>query len=638
MPHSDDAAAQLDSASIRPAPSSRHGGLLWAAAVVVSCAAFAIGVYGARTGQISLRALFAELLLVAIGCWMTLHARRVRRQMDEARLVAAERQRSGEGSRRLSRGSFSDQHQDDSEEYEGYDPVWAGVEHDRMLHRVFLVLCAAAVGVFALNMLWKGSGAAAAAGAATATALGVLCLAVSCIWLVFAKSFASLSDEELPEAGALAVAFRESQWASILVAVAIFGSQFWPPVELWGARALLLWTSLAAIEQIGRVVSRWIQGDPADSVYVSPLRLAVRDAIFVRGNPLASVFDTLESKWGLSFRSSWAIRFVRGAAVPVLALAVFLLWSLSSLSMVGLDEMGIRQSFGRMHGEPLGPGLQWKLPWPFGRVLRFPVKQVTCRPVGFAVGATQPVAYLWTKAHSKEEFALVLGNGTEAVAVNAMIYYKIREDRDGFLDYTLRFQNPDAAIESFAYRVLMEQTRTATLKDVLSANRAEFAGHLRESLRQYARENRLGIDVVEVALLNLHPPIEAAADYLAVISAKIDAERFQIEANAEKLVRLQSSEKDSSSAVATAKVEAARRVGLAAEESGQFVALGEAFSVAPDSFKMRSWFETFEDILGSKPLVLIDKTFAAGPGEILLDLRSSARGLEAIPRDARGTK
>ncbi|MBM4092110.1 MAG: hypothetical protein FJ276_22170, partial [Planctomycetes bacterium] len=539
---------------------------------------------------------------------------------------------------RLSRGIFSDRDQDESDEYDGYDPVLGGVEHERVLHRLFFLVPVILVAIFAINLLWKSTGAPVVTGVGTATTLGVLCLAVSCVWLVFAKSFTSVPVEELPESGALAVALREAQWASALVAIAIFGSQFWPPAAPWAARILLLWTILAAFEQMARVVVRWMRGESADGDFVSPLRLAIREAVFVRGNPLASVFDTMESRWGVSFRSSWAIRFVRGAAIPVLAMAAFLLWSLSSLSMVGLHEMGIRQSFGRMHGEPLGPGLQWKLPWPLGRVVRFPVKQVTVRPVGFTMAATPPIAYLWTKAHAGEEFALVLGPGTEAVAVNALVYYKIREDPDGFLDFAVRFQNPDMAIETYAYRVLMEQTRNTTLGEVLSANRAEFAQRLRDSLRRYADENRLGIDVVEVALVSLHPPIEAAPDYLAVISAQIDAVRYQVDANAEKLVKLQSAEKEGSSAVATARVDAARRVGLAAEESGKFIAIGEAFSIAPESFKRRSWFEVFEEILGSKPLVLIDKTFASGPGEILLDMRSGPQGPEAIPRDARGTK
>ena len=43
-------------------------------------------------------------------------------------------------------------------------------------------------------------------------------------------------------------------------------------------------------------------------------------------------------------------------------------------------------------------------------------------------------------------------------------------------------------------------------------------------------ENRLGVEIIDVALINLHPPIAVAGAYLDVISAEIDAVRYQAEA------------------------------------------------------------------------------------------------------------
>ncbi len=598
-----------------------HRGLLWTATAITTAAATVVGTYGLKNNLPALKALAVECFTGAAACWLTLHAIRLRRQLAQMHELLADRTSSGVASRSFfssDRPDVDDIHDEDDEEYR--DHALIAIEQDQRLHLILLFLSTITVATVAALLFRQGIGTLAPLSPGAATTLGVLCLVLSCLCLVLARPFATMANDELPEAGALAVIFREMQWASGLIATAVFISQFWTPAGSWCGRLLLLWVFLLALEQLVWIVQSWRRKDK-HAGFISPLRLGIREALFVRGNPVTGIFDTIETQWGISFRSSWAIRFVRRAALPVVCLAGFLLWGMSSLSLVGLHEMGIRESFGRMNGEPLGPGLQWKLPWPFGRVLRYPVKQVTTKPVGFNVGAKQPIAYLWTKAHSKEEFALVLGNGNEAVAVNAMVYYKIREDREGFLDYALGFQNPDVALEAYAYRVLMEQTRNSTLREVLSAKRDAFAEHLRDSLREYADENRLGIDVVEVALLNLHPPIEAAADYLAVISAKIDANRNQVEANADKLVKLQTSEKERGAAVAQAKIDAERRVGLAAEESATFAAIGGAFSVAPESFKLRSWFETFEDILGSKPLMLIDKTFTTGSGEILLDLR-----------------
>jgi regulator of protease activity HflC (stomatin/prohibitin superfamily) len=393
----------------------------------------------------------------------------------------------------------------------------------------------------------------------------------------------------------------------------------------------LIWIVSTCGEQLFRLLFAWLRPTPEGSLSIPAVRLAVREALLVTGNPISSLFQTVEERFGVSFRSSWAISFVRRATIPVLLLVVLLLWGLSSLCVVRIDNLGVRETFGRVTAAPLDPGLHWKLPWPFGRVRQFPVKRVSTQTIGFVSGERRQPAYLWSKQHAEKEFALVLGAGSEVVAVDSMLYYKTREDRDRFLEYVYRWQNPEEALEAYAYRSLMEQTRSATLDDVLSANRAEFGDRLEESVRGYATENHLGIDVVEVALMGLHPPVEAASDYLDVISARIDAERLQIEAEGEALAEVQHAQRESASAVRAARVESAKRMAQSQEESAEFLAIGAAYSVAPNAFKLRIWFEILEEILQEKPFALVDKAFSGGPGGLLIDQRSDADLRDPVP-------
>jgi regulator of protease activity HflC (stomatin/prohibitin superfamily) len=309
---------------------------------------------------------------------------------------------------------------------------------------------------------------------------------------------------------------------------------------------------------------------------------------------------------------------------------------LSSLAVVRIDELGVRERFGRLDTAPLPPGLHTKLPWPFGRVLRYPVKHVVVKPIGFISNPGRQTSYLWSKKHAQEEFALVLGDGSELVAIGCLVYYKIHEDRERFLDYVYGGQNPDEALEAYAYRALMEQTRDTTLSDVLTANRARFADRLEQKLQSYARRNRLGIDVVDVALMGLHPPVDVAADYLDVISAQIDADRVRVEALGEKDVKLEQAHQEKASAVAAARVNAAQRIGKAIGESSQFLAIGEAYALAAEAFQWRLWFEAFEEVLARKRFVLVDQAVATGEGGILLDQRGGRTADDPVPltRDA----
>ena len=287
---------------------------------------------------------------------------------------------------------------------------------------------------------------------------------------------------------------------------------------------------------------------------------------------------------------------------------------------------GVRESFGRIAGEPLKPGLHFKLPWPCGRIRTFDVKTVHQLPIGFveeeqAISRKEPRALLWTRGHAKEEFALVLGGGTELVVVNALLYFKIAEDPQGFMDYVYRQSAQEEALSAFAYRALMEETRGRTLDAVLSADRSAFSSSLADSVRRQAREARLGLEVVDLALINLHPPIEAAGSYLDVINARLDAHRQVTEAEGKKEVAILTAQTAGITAIADARIEGSRRVAAAASLAAEFTALSQAYRVGPDVFRMRLWIEAQESALAGQRLFLIDSTLLGEGGELLLDTR-----------------
>ena len=624
---------------------SGHKGLVFAAVVLVTVGTILAGICGILEGSLILQALALEGLFVALAAWLTLHAFRIRRRLVEA----------GEWEPHPS------QEWDDMEEEE-LNVTLHDVYRSRMIHfAVFMVPVTLLVGFLALYLLWTQSGPEAeVVSSENVPAASVICLVACCLWLVLSRSFEAFRGDDLPEAPALMLAFRDLQWTTLLAAAGILGTMIWPKnvggdgepwssPEVWVARLIFVWLIAVCAEQLVRIVLAWLRRDWVEAGFTSPTQLVLREAVFVRGNPIASLFETLEARFGVSFRSSWAIRFVRAAAVPSLIAVLLLFWGLTSLSVVGTDELGIRESFGRIRGElplnlgtvtdePLPPGLHWKFPWPFGRILHYPVKHVFTMPVGFVPSAGRQRAYLWTKAHAEEEFALVLGNDAQVVSVNTKVYYKICEDKQGLLDYI--YQCADSpedgseadrgramvrrALDAYAHRALMEQTRTATLEEILAANRAEFCDRLKQSLRDYAAENRLGIDVIDVALVGMHPPIDAAPAYLDVISAEIDAERYRIQADGQRTASITDAETTSHAQVAEAKVQASEQVGKAYQESAEFLAMGEGYRAAPAAFMQRLWFETYEATLSDQPLIVVDE-------EVIVDMRKLPQPQVIIP-------
>ena len=461
--------------------------------------------------------------------------------------------------------------------------------------------------------------------------LGIVCLTIAFVWLVFARSFQSIRESDFPEAPALSSAFREVQWGALVAATGLMGIAVEPLLVFWVTRLLLIWVMAICAEMILRLlVTLLIPADPNQAA-VSPIQLLLREAIFTATNPIASLIRTFENRCGVSLRSSWAISFVRRTALPLLVLLMLLSWGLTSLVIVETHQMAVREHFGRVSGGPLLPGLQWMLPWPFGRIRAFPVKNVRQLPIGFIEAddmsdREHPRALLWTKPHAKEEFSLVLGDGSEFVAVNALVYFKISEDPPEFFDYVYRQAESDEALVAFAYRALMEETRGRTLDDVLSVNRAAFARRVVDSVRQQSQAARLGLDVVDLALLNMHPPIEAGGSYLDVINARLDARRRVNEAEGEKQVALLDAESRGAMAVSSAKMEGSRRVAQALGEVSEFKAVGEALQVAPRTFRLRLWIEALESALAEQRLFLVDHTVLDEGGELMLDTRPFQAG------------
>jgi regulator of protease activity HflC (stomatin/prohibitin superfamily) len=641
---------RLNSPTTRSTPTEPHRVLLLVALALTTAAALVIGWYALRVGSLLLICHAGQLAVVAVSFWSAFDAEHIRRLMTEASGVETTNTAVDAGGIRPD--------EDIAKAHKRLERKRRQATEAQSLHVIYLAVPVAAIAFFAVFQGWRlGFAPIHEIPVGFQTTLGLLSIALSIVWLVLSNTLAAIRDEEMPEASALARALREVQWSAWLVAGSFFAGTAMPQLAVWSGRGLCLWLILVCIEQLSRTAWTWIaptQGsdssDPSrlgEARFMSPINLLLREAFLVRANPLASLFDVLEQRFGVNFRASWAITFVRQVTVPLLLLLIILGWLVTAFQVVEPHQFAVEERLGRTAREPLTPGLHVTLPWPLTQVRRFPVKSVAAMQIGFKDKATSgassakipqgfdpdsPRALLWTQAHD-EEFALVLGNGSEVVAVNAVVYHKIHEDRDRFFDYVYRSQNPETALEALAYRTLLELTRSATLNDVLTADRAGFANRFRDTLRRYSEQQRLGIDVVDVAIINLHPPVEAAADYLDVISAKLDASRVELEASGFRAATLLTTEAESLGLTASAKIDAARRVSIARAESIEFLAAESARRASPQTYSLRLWIEVLEQNLKNKRLFLVEKSLLENSDNVWLDLRpgTAVSPLERLP-------
>ncbi|MBW3542905.1 MAG: protease modulator HflK, partial [Planctomycetes bacterium] len=191
----------------------------------------------------------------------------------------------------------------------------------------------------------------------------------------------------------------------------------------------------------------------------------------------------------------------------------------------------------------LSPGLHWRWPQPFERVLRKRVDLVRSVQIGFraprpAAQAPDDVAALpieWTSEHADENYqprpdeSLVVTGDEVAVEITADVQFRIAD----LERYLLENAAPDEALRSIAEGVIRETAAALPLEGLLTDRRSETERRCLETIRERTRDAALGVEVVDLNLLDLHPPRSVVAAYRDVADMLEERERLINDAEAE---------------------------------------------------------------------------------------------------------
>ena len=368
-----------------------------------------------------------------------------------------------------------------------------------------------------------------------------------------------------------------------------------------------------------------------------PTQLPVVDAYGIRlffseAHPIRSIFAVLDHSLGIDLRSSWALTFVRRALEPALAAVVLLGWSSTGLVMVDVDEQAVRERFGRaVSTDVLGPGLHVVWPWPIDQVRRISTERVRTLPIGHEEEALPedllnaldpgdaddqddedgiiedregegPESRLWAKLHEEEEYTLLLGDGRDLVTIDALLHYRVSDP----VAWLYGMQNPESALRSLAYRAVMERIISQTLDEALGQDFAELARDLEVRIQEEADGQSLGVEVVDVTLGALHPPVSVAQDYQAVVSAQIARETDRIGADAYRTGRLSEARRDAVRDAALASARAAERRAASVGEAEAFLGLRAQVRTAESNYRFRRRMDALAGNLEGKRVVILD--------------------------------
>jgi regulator of protease activity HflC (stomatin/prohibitin superfamily) len=365
--------------------------------------------------------------------------------------------------------------------------------------------------------------------------------------LVVERRFASFPERSVSESPALCMLLRALLLN--LLAFALSYLLLWqalPYAELLQRAALLLTDLIAAELLLRNTTFLFLPASPlelrrgrSESLLASLLRLQKPD--------FGTVGATMSRQFGIDLGRSWALQFIRRAALPSLAGLIIVGWLMTGVTSLDLSERSVYEVLGRPQGV-LHSGLHVHLPWPIGQLMPVEYGAVREIPIVFPNETGSPVEgqasatpttiegvppesadRLWDSSHPSEASYLVASNRNgretfEVVNIDIQILYRIGLSDQAAYDALYSTDNPEALIRAAAGRMLARYFARYTIPDVLGQNREQFIQGFQRELQGRLDAAASGVDVLGVVIEAIHPPSDAAGSYQEVQAAGIRAE------------------------------------------------------------------------------------------------------------------
>ena len=276
-------------------------------------------------------------------------------------------------------------------------------------------------------------------------------------------------------------------------------------------------------------------------------------------------------------------------ALPIAGLAL-LIWLLSGVYIVGPDEVGVVQTFGK-YSRAAQSGLNYHFPYPIEKVSTPKVTEVKRVEIGFrTVGKNQ--------YQTIERESLMLTGDENIVDAEMIVQYKIKDP----VAYTFNFIKPELTVREASEASLRTVIGRHNIDEALTSGKFMIQEEAKELIQNILDKYNTGILIVAVQLQDVSPPSQVIAAFKDVASAKEDKNRMINQAEGYKEARIARAEGD----------------------VFKFNAVLKEYRKAKGVTETRMYLETIEEILQNKEKILVPD--GEGGGNLINLLNLKAKG------------
>ena len=269
---------------------------------------------------------------------------------------------------------------------------------------------------------------------------------------------------------------------------------------------------------------------------------------------------------------------------PMIAIGL-VLWLLTGTYIVGPDEVGVVQTFGK-HSRISQSGLNYHLPYPIETVQTPKVTEVKRVEIGFrTMGKNQ--------FRTIEKESLMLTGDENIVDAELIVQYKIKDP----VAYTFNFVKPEQTVREAAEATLRTIIGRHKIDEALTAGKFMIQEESKFLLQSILDKYETGIFVVAVQLQDVSPPKQVIAAFKDVASAKEDKNRMINQAEGYRNNVIPKARGEAQAMIREAEGFKVARIERAEGDVAKFNAMLVEYKKGKDVTRKRMYLETMEEIL-----------------------------------------
>lgn len=284
-----------------------------------------------------------------------------------------------------------------------------------------------------------------------------------------------------------------------------------------------------------------------------------------------------------------------GKFTGLVMVALGALWMASGVYTVKERENGVETILGK-YSSTTKSGLNWHIPFPFGRVEIVDVQSISTMRVGEFKTQKGSVST------QDQRVGQMLTKDENIVEIGAAVQYRISDARA----FQFNAADPVEVLGDVVTSAIREVVGANTVDDILTDRRNEWPQQARRIIEETVDSYGLGIEVVALELQDARVPVEVQDAFEDAVRAREDEERLRLQAEAFANERLPIARGSAEQQVQAAKAYAARIQARAEAEATRFNEILKAYQQDKEALRSRLYLETMSMVYADNPKVLLE--------------------------------